>query len=180
MNLRDASTFKSPHLATLKIILEMCVSKEHWRGSSVVEYMAISFKIVHSVCRTTVNKWKQTDNNKCLITCTKCTGKMRWWKECKGWKMTKRALKFYLLVEQDCNIYEFTTDEITCTRLEQDQASWIFSTGKGKIAKIPPLFEDLLAVDRCWEGELLFWDYGQGTIVHLPVHGSTLMYIYQH
>lgn len=94
---------------------------------------------------------------------------MRLWKECKGWKMRKRALKFYLLVEQDCNIYEFTADEITYTRLEHDQASWIFSMGKGKIAKIPPLFEDLLAVDRCWKGESYFSE----------IMAKRLLFIYQ-
>lgn len=70
--------------------------------------------------------------------------------------MRKRALKFYLQAEQDCNIYEFTADEITYTRLEQDQVSWISSMGKGKVAKIQPLFEDLLAVDRRWEEESYF------------------------
>ena len=73
------------------------------------------------------NHSKQSKNkhiiNKCLITCTKCTGKKRIWKEHEGWKMRTRALKFYLQVGQDCNIYKFTADEITYTRLEQDEVS---------------------------------------------------------
>lgn len=96
--------------------------------------------------------------------------------------MRTRALKFYLQVEQDCNIYEFTAGEITYTRLDQDQVSWTSSMGKGRVAKIPPLFEDLLAVDRFWEGESYFlrlWprDYcsSTGSWLYTNVYASVLI-----
>lgn len=87
--------------------------------------------------------------------------------------MRMRALKFYLQLEQDCNIYEFTADEITYTRLEQDQVSWTSSIGKERVAKISPLFEDLLAVDRCWEGESYF-----SRLWPRDYHSSTSSWLY--